>query len=80
MTVLWPCIDPPQYQYAFEIRPGLALGPYDGTSIMHYAATSLALGEGFCNVSLLGKSGFVINPGNTLSPGDIAGLDWLASF
>lgn len=79
VTVLWPCIEP-GYEYAFEKRLGLALGPYDGNSVMHYHQGAFALGYGFCYSTMLEKPGFDINPGGSLSAGDIAGLNWLASF
>jgi len=79
VTVLDICIEP-GYEHNFEKRPGFMVGPYDGTSIMHYGINVFALGYGFCGATMLPKPGVVINPGNTLSPGDIAGLDWLASL
>lgn len=78
VTVVWPCIQA-NAQSNFEKRAGIAIGAYDPNSIMHYFNTSFATGSGFCQFSLLSTTGATLG-GTSLSAGDIAGLNWLASL
>lgn len=78
VTVVWPCIQANALSN-FEKRAGIPSGPYDPSSIMHYSTTTFALGQGFCQFSLLSTTGATLG-GGSLTPGDIAGLNFLASL
>lgn len=60
----------------FQKRTGLALGPYDQNSLMHYGAGTF--GNGLCN-PLTPIAGGTLG-GNSLTAQDINGLNWLASW
>ena len=60
----------------FDKRAGLVIGPYDQNSIMHYRANAFSIAPN-CP-TLIPKQGTI--GGSVLTSGDIAGLDFLASF
>jgi len=74
-VVYWPqCVEEGQH-HNFHKVSGLMWGPYDVSSVMHYRASTL----GDACDPLMSLTGATLG-GDVLSNGDIAALNWSASF